>query len=70
MVLLSNKKKCLRNIIIYSWLDYLRFYILFNSISVILERWEDDNERLCVMEPCLWFRRFLPPARLELRTVI
>ena len=29
----------------------LRFYILFNSISVISGRWAGDNERLCAMEP-------------------
>ena len=28
----------------------LRFYVLFNSISDILERLEDDNERLYAME--------------------
>ena len=30
-------------------MDDLRFYILFNSISVISGRWADDNERLCAM---------------------
>ena len=32
-------------------MDDLRFYVLFNSISVILGRRVDDNERLCAMEP-------------------
>ena len=32
------------------WMDDLRFYVLFNSISVILRQWEVDNERLCAME--------------------
>ena len=32
-------------------MDVLRFYVLFNSISVISGRWADDNERLCAMEP-------------------
>ena len=32
------------------WLDDLRFYVLFNSISVISGRFLDDNERLCAME--------------------
>ena len=27
--------------------DDLRFYTLFNSVSVISGRWEVDNERLC-----------------------
>ena len=27
----------------------LRFYILFNSISVIEGQWEIDNERMCAM---------------------
>ena len=32
------------------WVDDLRFYVLFNSISVISGRHLDDNERLCAME--------------------
>ena len=32
------------------WMDDLRFYVLFNSISVISGRCSDDNERLCAME--------------------
>ena len=32
-------------------MDDLRFYVLFNSISVIPGRWESDNERLRIMEP-------------------
>ena len=32
------------------WIDELRFHVLFNSISVISERWEGDNERLCAVE--------------------
>ena len=34
-------------------MDNLRFYDLFNSISVISGRWADDNEMLCAMEPRL-----------------
>ena len=37
---------------------HLRFYVLFNSISIISGWWVDDNERLCAMEPHLWLRRF------------
>ena len=40
------------------WMDDLRFYILFNSISVISGRLADDNERLCAMAPRLRLRRF------------
>ena len=40
------------------WMDDLRFYVLFNSISVISGRWADDNERLCAMESRLQLRRF------------
>ena len=36
-------------------MDDLQFYVLFNSISVILGQWTDDNERLCAMEPSLQF---------------
>ena len=36
-------------------MDDLQFYILFNSQLYKDEsRWEDDYERLCAMEPCLW----------------
>ena len=30
-----------------AWMDDLRFYVLFNSISVISGRLEVDNDRLC-----------------------
>ena len=40
------------------WMDDLRFYILFNSISVISGRCSADNERLCAMELRLRLRRF------------
>ena len=32
------------------WMDDLRLYVLFNSISVISGRCLDDNERLCAVE--------------------
>ena len=31
-------------------MDDLRFYVLFNNISVISGKWVGDNERLCAME--------------------
>ena len=41
------------------WLmDELRFYVLFNSISVTSGQWADDNERLCAMKSRLRLRRF------------
>ena len=40
------------------WMDDLRFYILFNSISVISGQCLDDNEILCAMELYLRLRRF------------
>ena len=43
----------------------LRFYVPFNSISVISERCFVDNERLYAMEPLLQFERFPPQAGLE-----
>ena len=36
----------------------VRFYVFFNSISVISGRWEVDNERLCAVELRLWLRGF------------
>ena len=40
------------------WMDDLRFYVLFNSISVITGRCLDDNERQCAMKLRLRMRRF------------
>ena len=48
------------------WMDDLRFYALFNSISVISGRWVDDNEKLCAVE----LKRAPPHARLEAKTAI
>ena len=42
----------------YGWMDDLRFYVLFNSVSAISGRCSDDNERLCANELRLWLRRF------------
>ena len=39
------------------WMDDSRFYVLFNSISVISGRCSDDNERLCAMKLRLRLRR-------------
>ena len=39
-------------------MDYLRFYVLFNSSSGISGRWTDGKERLCAMEPRLRLRRY------------
>ena len=47
------------------WMDGLRFYVIFNSISVISGRWLADNERICAIEPLLRSIRFPPQARLE-----
>ena len=47
------------------WMDDLRFYVIFNSISVISGRWLVDNERMCAIEPILRSERFPPQARLE-----
>ena len=40
------------------YLDYLRFYVLFNSISVILGLWTNCNKSLCAMEPRLRLGKF------------
>ena len=42
------------------WIDDLRFYVLFSSISVLSGRWADDNERLYAEEPRFRLRRFRP----------
>ena len=37
--------------------DDMRFYVLFNSISVISGRWFSDNEEFCAVESRLWLER-------------
>ena len=39
------------------WMDELRFYVLFNSISCISGQWTGDNKRSCAMEPRLRLKR-------------
>ena len=41
------------------WMEELRFYVFFNSISVISGRWADGNEKLCAVEARLGLRRIL-----------
>ena len=48
------------------WVGNLRFYILFNSISVISGQWADDYERLCAMGLHLRLRRFCLEQGLNL----
>ena len=47
------------------WMDDLRFYILFNSISVISGRLTGDKERLCAMKFRLRLKKLPPPAGLK-----
>ena len=46
-------------------MDNLRFYVLFNSISVISGLWADDNERLCAMETPFTVEKISLRAELE-----
>ena len=48
-------------------MDDLRFYVLFNIISVISGEWADDSKRLCAMEPDT-VEKISPQARLGLAT--
>ena len=50
------------------WLDDLRFYVLFNSISVISGRCQGDNERMCTMESRLLWNTFPTSAGIEFGT--
>ena len=47
-----------KSLLLDEWMDDLRFYVLFNSISVMSGRCSDDNEKLCAMELHLRLRRF------------
>ena len=51
-------------VIQYTWMDDLRFHVLFNSVLVISERWMGDNERLCTIESRLRLKRSSPQAGL------
>ena len=44
---------------------WIRFYVPFNSISVISGRWKGEHERLCAMKCCLGSGRISPPAGFE-----
>ena len=46
-------------------MDKLRFYVPFNSISVISRRWKGENEKLCAMKRRLGSGRISPLARFE-----
>ena len=45
------------------WMDDLQFYILLNSIWVISEKWESNNEILSATEPCIGLERPKPQHR-------
>ena len=53
----------------YRWRDDLQLHDSFNSISVMLSQWKDDNDRLCAMEPHYKLKRILPPVGFELLPV-
>ena len=57
-VLFPLQRKNIQDLSTADVMDDLRFYVLFNSVSVISGRWEVDNERLCAMERRLRLRRF------------
>ena len=42
----------------------MRFYVLFNSISVIIGRCSDNNERLCAMELRFTVGKISPRVRI------
>ena len=47
-------------------MDDLRFYVLFNTISVISERWAKHNERLCANCTPFTIEKYAPQAGREL----
>ena len=47
------------------WIDDLRFKTLFNCISAISGRWEDEIERLYAIEARLCLGRLSPRAGIE-----
>ena len=59
----------LKGTMIIWWMDDLRFYVLFNSISVISGRWKDYDKRLCAMETCFTVEKISHRAELEPGTV-
>ena len=49
-------------------MDDLRFYVLFNSISVISGRWKGEDERFCAIKLLLGSERISPPSGFEPKT--
>ena len=47
------------------WMDDLRFYVFFNSISVLSGQWDCDSKRLYAMEPRLRLKRSPPQVGLK-----
>ena len=58
----NGLKRAVLRILMDGWVRVLR---PFNSISVILRRWEDEHERLCAMKRRLGSGRISPPAGFE-----
>ena len=62
---LSPKTICVERLFMVRCMDNLRFKTLFNCISAISGRWEDENERLCAIEARLCLGRLSPRAGIE-----
>ena len=63
--LLLGSQEFLSGSALFVEMDDVRFYILFNSISVISGQWVGDNERLCALEPRVQLKRSSPQVGLE-----
>ena len=60
-------RKCLKFTVEQAdeWLDDMRVYLIFNSISVISGQWIGDNEMLYALKPLLRMKMFPNPVGLE-----
>ena len=67
-MLLFIREKSTGLSILHLWMDKLRFYVPFNSISVITGRWKGEHERLCVVKRRLGSEKILPLAGFESTT--
>ena len=64
----DSYSELLSNNSLLGWMDDLRFYILFDSISVISGQWEVDDEKVVCNGTPFMVWKILPQAGLKLGT--
>ena len=60
MLLVRSNFRAIRELLsVHFWMmNDMRFYVLFNGVSIISGRWEDDNESLVQWNPVYGMKDF------------